>query len=140
MIDSERPELSSAFEPAIRARYHALLLGSILLDLDAPPANRKMSAPLSLCVINCEDNDHGACVPELYQAAFGTGDPSKERWTVVETAKTGELPAGSFDAIFLTGSHLNVEDALPWMEKLCEYLRQNLQREDSEGGRAGGWG
>lgn len=91
-----------------------------------------MSAPLSLCVINCEDNDHGACVPELYQAAFGTGDPTKERWTIVETAKTGELPSGSFDAIFLTGSHLNVEDALPWMDKLCEFLRQQLQREDSD--------
>ena len=91
---------------------------------------------LSLCIVNCEDAVGGACVPELYQSAFGR-DPSRERWTVVETAKTGVLPVdGVHDVIILTGSHLNVEDNLPWMEPLCQFLRGQARRESHPDGES----
>lgn len=87
-----------------------------------------MSAPsrTSFCIINCEDSVQWNSLPQLYQVAFGR-HPESEDWALIETAKTGELPLGHYDVIFISGSHYNVEDSLPWMQSLCQFIREAVR-------------
>jgi GMP synthase-like glutamine amidotransferase len=117
----KEPKKSSECEESkvLSNGYTGFLFSSAIAQMDPPRRT-------SFCIIRCEESEVWSSLPQLYRSAFGR-DPEREDWSVVETAKSGELPTRDHDIYLITGSHHNVEESLPWMQALCSFIREKAR-------------
>eukprot|EP00759_Apiculatamorpha_spiralis_P011329 PhF_6_TR18726/c0_g1_i1/m.27356 len=76
-------------------------------------------------LFDCEDDD--AWGKDTYEKLFQGLRRDGDLWEYVHIARTGEVPRlttpPQFDGVVISGSHYNVRDNPPWMNALCDFIR-----------------